>query len=294
MYLLKTPQKTIKIAGVEIGGHPGQYPLAIIAELFMQGDPLVKNEETGEIDKQSTQALIHRTIDTSRRTGLQLIIAVIGHTATALSRYIEYVAGIDDYKGPIVIDGPNHEIRIPAVKHAVETGLRERVIYDSVHPESPDIEFEKLAEYGISSAVLMASNTNNVWPEGRLDVLLDNPETGKPGLLSRAKEAGINKIFIDSAVLGGVGGILSAASVRLIKEKTGWPVGAGTGNIIEFFAAKQDRTPIDRRKGILAEGEIGWRTLTKGKHNWLHHVLDVTFDLSAVYAGVDYLFRIMH
>ncbi len=124
-------------------------------------------------------------------------------------------------------------MRIPAAKHAVETGLKERAIYNSLDQHVKPEEVASLRELGVQSSVLMAFDPRNAWPEGRLNIL--RGYEGQTGLLEAAKQAGLQKTLVDTAVLDVPSIGLASKATQLVKEECGLPTGCGPSNAVSTW-----------------------------------------------------------
>lgn len=293
MIVIEKIQRAVEVAGVKIGGQVGEYPTLIMGLLFFQGDRLVKNVAKGEFDKKASEEAVLNFLNQCSRTGVQGAIAVQGSTPSAIIRYVDWVADLDFYQGPIIVDAPNEHVRLPAMAHGFETGIRDRLIYDSIHPDSPDEEFEGLREHEVQNCVIMASNSRNMWPEGRIEVLSGvGSWEGSRGLIDKLLEIGVQNIFIDTAVIGAVESIMACDAVRLVKEEFGWPVGAGTTNAVDSLA-KTQRSRLKTStvfQGILGMEKIHGALTGDAEISSLYRTLDTTFALAALFGGADYLF----
>ena len=299
MFKLHTPQKLVEIAGLRAGGCPGEYPTLLFGQLFFTGDLYLEDPNKGTFNTSRAEADVHNFLDLCARTGVQGALTVLGETSQALIRYIDWIANLDYYTGPIGIDAPNEIIRLPAVAHAMETGLGDRVLYDSVHPDSPDEGYHKLQEYGVKYSVAMASNSQNMWPEGRLEVLAGTGNDGQdPGLLEKLSRAGIEGVFIDTAVFGAVETVMANAAMRPVKEAFGWPVGAGITNAVgalekaQFARTQNGEDLAEVFEGILGIDTLA-NTLSEGRSlPPLYSALDTAYGVSAVLAGADYIWGV--
>ena len=228
MFRFEKEQKIFDIAGVNIGGQPGEYPTALIGTIFYSGHKILTDQVKGDFDKKQAEALINRVEELSEKTGNPYILDVVGETPEALIKHIEFVADIT--KCPFLVDGATPQIRIPAMKHAVEIGLTERAIYNSIDSHVSDEEINFLKDCRVQNAVLMAFNPKKPWAEGRVDVL--KGESGQKGLLKAAEEAGVQKVLVDTAVLDMPSIAVCSKAIQLVKSEFGLPAGCGPANAV--------------------------------------------------------------
>jgi tetrahydromethanopterin S-methyltransferase subunit H len=228
LFRFEKEQKVFDIAGVNIGGQPGEYPMALIGTIFYSGHKILTDQVKGDFDKKQAEILINKVEELSEKTGNPYILDVVGETPEALIKHIEFVT--DMTKCPFLIDGASPQIRMPAVKHAAETGLTERAIYNCIDSHVSDEEINFLKDFRVQNAILMAFNPRKPWAEGRLDVLKGEP--GQKGLLKAAEEAGIQKVLVDTAVLDMPSIAVCSKAIQLVKSEFGLPAGCGPANAV--------------------------------------------------------------
>ena len=171
MFIFKAKQSVFEIAGVKIGGQPGQLPTVMVGSIFYHGDKKVTNEKTGVFDKRQAEKILKNEEELSIKTGNPRIVDVCASWPEAIPKYIDFVA--NSITGPFSIDGTTAEVRIAGLKYVTETGLADRVVYNSISPHTKDEEITVIKEAKISTAILLALNTTNPTISGRLDVIGD-------------------------------------------------------------------------------------------------------------------------
>jgi tetrahydromethanopterin S-methyltransferase subunit H len=231
LFKFEKEQKVFNIAGVNIGGQPGEYPTALVGSIFYSRHKIVSDKVKGDFDKKQAEALIKKVEELSEKTGNPYILDVVGETSEALIKYIDFVADIT--KCPFFVDGVTSQIRMPAVKHAVEIGLTERAIYNSIDSHVSDEEINFLKDCRVQNAVLMTFNSKKPWAEGRVDVL--KGESGQKGLLKVAEEAGVQKVLVDTAVLDIPSIAICSKAIQLVKSEFGLPAGCGPANAVSTW-----------------------------------------------------------
>lgn len=211
-----------------MGGQPGEHPAVLIGSIFYSNHKIVKDPIRGEFSKGDAENLIKHQEEMSDKTGSPSFLDVVGSTSEALVKYVDFVAGITDL--PFLVDGSNATVRINAMKHAMEIGLQNRVVYNSINWSIRHDEIDALKELRVKSAIVIAFNPKNPWPEGRIEVLRGTEE--RKGLLKLAKDAGIKNTLVDTAVTDLVGLGLASKAVYLVKNKFGVPAGCAPANAI--------------------------------------------------------------
>lgn len=224
----ESQQKVFDIAGVKVGGQPGEYPTVLIGSVFYEGHKIVKDPLRGEFDAKQAGSLIDRVNEIAAKTGNPYMLDVVGSATTAIQRYIDFVADATD--APILVDSTLADVKIAGIRYAAETGLLDRIVYNSITHHAKKEEIEALRNIKAKSAVVLAYNPRNVWPRGRVEILQGDPP--ERGLLKVAEEAGIENILVDTAVLDAPSIGLAAEAVSLVKEEFGLPCGGGPLNAI--------------------------------------------------------------
>jgi len=231
-------QKIYDIAGVKIGGQPGELPTVMVGSIFYEGHKIVWDEKKGKFDRKKAETLLTNLDRTSELTGSPYILDVVAVTAEAFEKYIGFISEITT--APFLIDSPVLEARISAIKHTAEVGLLERVIYNSISPTSKENEINFLRDIGINRAVLFAYDPLKLLPKDRGDVL--RGYDGKKGLLDMAKEAGVEEPLIDTMVLDIPSLAYASKAAFLLKKEFGYPTGCGPANGISLWQNKLEST----------------------------------------------------
>jgi tetrahydromethanopterin S-methyltransferase subunit H len=228
MFKFEREQSVFDIAGVKVGGQPGEYPTVLIGSIFYERHKIVSDPLKGKFNEGAAESLIKRQEELSDKTGNSFILDVVGSRSEALIRYVDFVSGITE--APFLVDGPSADVRMPAMKRAIEVGLRNRAIYNSLDYHVKPEEISWLKELNVRSSVLMAYNPKNVWPDGRLEIL--KGYEGQMGLLEATEQAGIKNLLVDTAVLDVPSIGHAAKAVYLVKSEYGLPAGCGPSNAL--------------------------------------------------------------
>lgn len=224
-------QETCEIAGVKVGGQPGENPTVLVGTIFYEGQKIVEDPVKGFFDRRKAEALLSKQDELSEATGNPCMVDVVGRTAEALRSYIDFVSDITD--APFLVDSPSMDARIEGCRHAAEVGLRERTVYNSINPEVTQKEIEQLREIGVSTAIVLPFSEYEFSPEDKLKLLQGDEE--KEGLLGEAEKAGVRKVLVDTSVLDVVSTAYSASSIRVIKERLGLPSGCSPANSFDMW-----------------------------------------------------------
>lgn len=225
MFKFAAEQKIFDIAGVRIGGQPGQLPTVMIGSIFYYKDKILKNETLGDFDKAKAAEVLKAEEEISTKTGNPRIVDVCASWPQAFAKFIDFAANAID--GPFCIDGTTAEVRIAGAKHVGETGLSKRVVYNSITPEIKETEISAIKDAKIKSAVLLTFNSTNPTISGRLSVV--------DKLLDKARSAGVENALIDTTVMDIPDPGPAAKTIYLVKERYGLPVGCGAHNAVDIW-----------------------------------------------------------
>jgi tetrahydromethanopterin S-methyltransferase subunit H len=230
MFKFSNEQKVLDIAGVKIGGQPGEYPTVLAGTIFYGGHNIISDEKTGVFDKDAAEERIKNMEEMMDVTGNPCLVQVFGQTEEALVKYLEFVGDITDY--PFLIDSTSGEARMAGAKYTTEAGLSERAIYNSINMSAEPEEIEAVKEADLTSSIVLGFNPMNSTVEGKIGIWEDGDGTIDKGLLKMSEECGITKPLMDTAVTPlGQGAGVAARTTYAVKGKWGLPVGSGIHNV---------------------------------------------------------------
>lgn len=231
MFRFEKEQTVFDIAGVKVGGQPGEYPIVLIPSIFYERHKIVSDPIKGEFNKKEAELQLNRLEELSEKTGNPFFVDVIGITAEALIRFTSFVSEFT--RSPFLVDSSSRQARIAAMQHISEVGLMDRAIYNSINCYVTDEELRSLKELAVQSAVVLAFDPKKPSFEGRIAILKGCP--GQRGLLSAAQEAGINNVLVDTAVLDVLSIGTASRAIYSLKEEFGLPAGCGSTNAMAIW-----------------------------------------------------------
>ena len=224
----KAEQKTLKIGGVRIGGLPGRIPTVLIPSIFYTKDRLVKNPSTGEFDKNATENLLGMLVDLTERTGLGTMLDVVATTIESMEKYLQFLIDSTDF--PLLIDGSDSlEVNTAGIRFAKEAGFLDRVIINSLTPDTKDELFDVVQETGLMNALLLTFNSASMVSSSKRIEEADI-------LIERSQAIGVSNIMIDTGVMDLPTLGIACKTQHLLKDKYGYPVGNGAHNAISTWA----------------------------------------------------------
>lgn len=242
MITLGRAQKVFDVGGVKIGGIPGKDPTVLIGTIFYQKQRIVQDEEKGVFDEEEAEALIRRQEELSDITGNPCMLDVEGPTVQALERYIDFAADATD--APLMIGGPTFEVRQAALKRVEETGLANRVVYNSLMPGCEDEELEWIRDAGVSSAVLFAYNVTDLTSRGRVETVTR--------LWERVQAYEIEKPLLDTFVMDVPSLGIAFRAIIDIKANLGLPAGCSPHNAVGLWKGLRKKMGLRSTRSIVA------------------------------------------
>ena len=73
MFEFETEQKIFDIAGVRLGGQPGQLPTVMIGSIFHRGHGIIRDHRVGDFDKEEARHLIQQQDSLSEKPTTKLV-----------------------------------------------------------------------------------------------------------------------------------------------------------------------------------------------------------------------------
>ncbi|MGD9124538.1 MAG: hypothetical protein PVG60_05565 [Desulfarculaceae bacterium] len=234
-FKFQAEQKIVKIGGVSLGGDIGEYPTVMVGSIFFQGHGIVRDPMKGDFDKDKARALLEQEAELGEFTGNPRIIDVIGDTAQALIKYIEFVAAHSD--SPILVDSPSQDTRLETIRHFAGSELMERLVYNSIAEDYTEEELACISQCGVKHAVVLALSARALRPANRLELL-------EKELLPAAARAGVESLIIDVGVLDIPSVGWAAQAISEVKDKWGFAAGcAGSNSLYQWRMKEKGKIP---------------------------------------------------
>lgn len=229
VFVFEKEQIIHNIGGVQIGGNLGEIPTVLAGTIFYSGHKLVDDAQRGTFDKKAAEGLVNLQDEVSSATGNACMVQVVGESAQAMARYIEFIAEITD--APLIIDSTSADVRVSGLKFAEEIGILDRVVYNSLNVSAMPDELQALEELQHEAAIILAFNPQDPSIAGKRSVLEEGALNLDEGLLSLGQRLGITKPLIDTATTAmGAGAGSSVAFTFVSKTEYGLPTGSGIHN----------------------------------------------------------------
>jgi tetrahydromethanopterin S-methyltransferase subunit H len=236
-------QKTLEISGVKIGGLPGLNPTVLISSIFYSKDKLVKDAKTGNFDKKATEDTLSMLADLTEKTGNPSMLDVVGTTSEAMVKYLDYL--IDATELPLVIDGSDSlEVNTAALKYAKDSGFIDRVILNSLTPDTKDDLFKVVRDVDLQNVILLTFNSLSMLSALKRVAVADE-------LINKTLDSGVNQIMIDTGVMDLPSLGIACKTQQLLKSKYGHPVGNGAHNAYSTWAGLEGKFGKPAKKPAL-------------------------------------------
>src|SRR4030067_240860 len=240
MFTFEREQKIFEIAGIKIGGQPGENPPLLISSMFHNKDRILQNRK-GNFDRKKAKELIKKQEELSASTGIPSMVAMVANTPEEAQIYIDFF--LETTNMPFGIDMWVAEKRAKATEYVARLGAQDKFLYNSITPWDKDIkgQVDKLKDLGIKHVVVQAFDDKDQTPMGRLKSL-------EPILSQGAKK--FDTVIVDTSVMNLPATSFSLIANRLIKGKTGLPCGGAYSNGTHMWKASKDMWGIEGFKAM--------------------------------------------
>ena len=217
----------MEIGGVRIGGPPGRIPTVLIPSIFYTNDKIVKNASSGEFDKNEAENLLNMLHEFTEKTGLGTMLDVVATTEEAMENYLRYL--VDNTEFPLLIDGSDSlEVNTTGIKYAEEAGFLDRVVINSLTPDTKTELFNVIQDTQLSNALLLTFDSASLVSSSKRVELADS-------LIQKAKDVGVSNILIDTGVMDLPTLGIACKTQHILKDKYGYPVGSGAHNAVSTW-----------------------------------------------------------
>ena len=248
MFDFKAQQRTLEISGVRIGGPVGKIPTVLIPSMFYNKDRIVKNAEKGEFDKSAAETLLSMLVDFTQRTGLGTMLDVVATTKESMEKFLQYL--VDETNFPLLVDGSDSlEVNIAGIRYAKDSGFLNRVIINSLTPDTKDELYEVVKEVGLTSALLLTFNSASMISSSKRVKIGDT-------LIQRAQAAGVSNIIIDTGVMDLPTLGIACKTQHILKDRYGYPVGNGAHNAISTWSGLVPKFGKEAKKSAVVGSSL--------------------------------------
>ena len=224
MFSFTHEQKVFRIGDISIGGQPGKHSTVLFGGVFFKGTPHLEKAK---------QNLDHM-LALSRSTTLPAIPDFFFRNEKHIPFIIDFISSQLPSHHPFSVDIIDSHLKPQVLNHLAKHDLLHRTIYNSIHIGITEKERKTLHKYPPAMAIILAFNPKDNSPDGRLEILENSAHLLNKGLLEISRDAGIEKILIDTAAMApGENSGSAIAAIPVIKEEYGLPVGCAIHNVVE-------------------------------------------------------------
>lgn len=236
----------MNIAGVRLGGQPGEYPAVLCGTIFYQGQKIIEDEDSGLFHKEKAEALVCRQAELSDMTGVPSMLHIYARTSKAFDRYLSFAD--KTWSGPFIIDSADPAVRQRMAGSVSELGYADKAVYNSISLGTSEEEADAIRRSEIDSAIVLAYNPTDSSVDGCMNALLNGGSVKDRGLLSLAEDLGMTNMLIDPGVLPLGSGAGSALRFSVVaKAKLGLPVGSGIHNAVSAWNWLKGKNIVARK-----------------------------------------------
>ena len=239
-------QKEFTISDVKFGGQPGTRRAVMVGSLCYPRHSIVEDRTAGICKPGSLKKLIEAMNGAAIETGTPGAVMLYAETAQAMEAYLRDVADLTTF--PLFLDSPSSDVRLAGCSAAMEMGIGDRIIYNSLSAGATKEELNGVKDSGIKAAVLLAFNPKDIQTKGKIYLLDDGGGILPDGLIELAKQSGISMPLLDTAVMAADQN--AGASLRTIlvaKAKWGLPCGCALHNAVESYGPLSKLEGDDRK-----------------------------------------------
>lgn len=279
MFVFDRKQEVYDIAGLKVGGQPGEQATVLCGTIFYAKHYLVEDADRGIFDKKAAEDVLKKQEEFSDMTGNPCIMQIFSESEEAMEKEIAFCTDVSDV--PFLIDSTVADAKVAGLKYADEVGLIEKAVYNSLNVSCVETELEALKESRIEASIILAFNPKDSTVAGKIDLLETGAGTLEKGLVDMAREMGITKLLCDEATLPiGAGCGSAVAAGFAVKSKFGIATGLGIHN------APSAWTWLKKfRKENATKGPKGWEGLGAD----VFEICDIASNIIPILAGQDFV-----
>lgn len=232
------------VCGINMGGALGETPALLAGSIFYDRQKIVTDPFTGRFDQSEAKKLIDQQSKWSGITGIPCCADVIASTPEAMKAYLDFV--VDNFEGPIMVDGTNSAVKIEGIRHMAAQGLSHRVIYNSISQESTKEEFEAIGKYGVKATVVLLVESADFSAEGKIRMMVK-----EDGLIAKLKSEGVGNFLIDPGIID-LPSMGTAKEVMSKAKEIGYLPGTAAHNAISTWSGLKVKIGDDFKRPATA------------------------------------------
>jgi len=224
MFSFTKPQHAFELGGITFGGQPGEHPTVLFGGLFFKGAPEFKTASTH----------LAAMLKIGEETGMPVVPDLFIRKEDYIDPILSFLEQHMPEAHPFSVDIIEPSLKVKVLESLHDHDLLARTIYNSLHIGVTAPERETLKRCTPAMTLIVAFNPKDASPDGRIEVLENGAHLLDTGLLAVASSLGIDKILVDTAALApGENSGAALASLPVVKEEYGLPVGCAIHNVVE-------------------------------------------------------------
>ena len=130
------------------------------------------------------------------------------------------------------------------LNYANDSGFIDRVVLNSLTPETTDDFFEIVRDTNLQNVILLTFNSASMLSARKRTEVADN-------LIQKTLNAGVSQIMIDTGVMDLPSLGIACKTQQLLKSKYGYPVGSGAHNAYSTWAGLERKFGKQAKKPAL-------------------------------------------
>jgi tetrahydromethanopterin S-methyltransferase subunit H len=223
--------REITIGNATIGGPLGSRSGLLVGSLFYDKHSVVKDPFEGEFDAERAGALLNTATRAASRNGVQVAIDVIAASATAISKFLPFVA--ENCPLPMMINSSEAEVHIAGLEVASKLGVLDRCIFASLNMDTEDDELAALKKYRPAAVMIMANDGADPTPEGCCDFI-------ESFYLPMLEDIGVDTAIADLGTMDPPSVGLCMRGISAVRERFGFPAGCAFSNCISQWTGLRE------------------------------------------------------
>jgi len=221
MIKFSAPQRVWDIGGIKIGGNLGERPIVLVGSIFYLGHRIIENNSVFRFNKNEAVKLLNAQDSLSDKTGNPSMIDLIISSPEAVENEISFI--VENTDSPILLDAVGLETKAKALQYISETGLQNKIIYNSVNLKTSSEEFKMIKDSGVNAAILLAYSSDAFTSTKRFENIRK--------LIDLTSDF-ITKPLLDTYILDIPSLGMACKAMLQLKNVLGLPVGGGTENAV--------------------------------------------------------------
>ncbi len=232
------------VCGINMGGDPGETPALLAGSIFYDRQKIVTDPIAGLFNKNEAKKMIDLQSKWSEMTGIPCCADVIASTPEAMKTYLDFV--VENFDGPIMVDGTSGAVKIAGIRHMAAKDLSNRVIYNSISPESTREEFKAIGECGVKAVVVLLVECADFSAESKIKMM-----TKKDGLIAKLKTEDVTEFLVDPGIID-LPSIGIAVEVMSKAKEMGYLPGTAAHNAISTWSGLETKIGDNFKKPATA------------------------------------------